>query len=308
MNTLEDRVRRPCGRPRRTSPATDVPPLRLPDGRGAAGWRAAGGAGRPGSPRWRRPPRWPPCWPPPSPSPAARPGPGRTGPGRTRYWPGSRRYYVVLAGTGPKPWLAAAGRGPRHPNRPDRGHARRAPAGRRVHHGGCRLRRGPLRAGRRADDARARKVIGPDGRTVPGKTVSSGADRPDPLLPAADQLIRPGLGAEPAACPGAAGRCELSTAWRSPRMAASSRWPSAAGGPRPGPEIQVDTLATGAQRVWTWPGAQPIEESLGGTGSALSWAADDRTLAFRAADRRPVQSPAAGHHRAGQQPGGQAWP
>jgi hypothetical protein len=53
-----------------------------------------------------------------------------------------------------------------------------------------------------------------------------------------------------------------------------------AGGPRPGPEIKVDTLATGAQRVWTWPGAQPIEESLGGTGSALSWAADDRTLAF----------------------------
>jgi hypothetical protein len=53
------------------------------------------------------------------------------------------------------------------------------------------------------------------------------------------------------------------------------------GGPRPGPEIQVDTLATGAQRVWTWPGAQPVEESLGGTGSALSWAADDRTLAFQ---------------------------
>jgi hypothetical protein len=52
------------------------------------------------------------------------------------------------------------------------------------------------------------------------------------------------------------------------------------GGPRPGPEIQVDTLATGAQRAWTWPGAQPVEESLGGTGSALSWAADDRTLAF----------------------------
>ena len=52
------------------------------------------------------------------------------------------------------------------------------------------------------------------------------------------------------------------------------------GGPRRGPEIQVDTLATGAQRVWTWPGAQPIAESLGGTGSALSWAADDSTLAF----------------------------
>jgi hypothetical protein len=53
--------------------------------------------------------------------------------------------------------------------------------------------------------------------------------------------------------------------------------------PRPGkdPEIQVDTLATGAQRAWTWPGGQPIEESTGGTGSALSWAADDSTLAFQ---------------------------
>jgi len=53
--------------------------------------------------------------------------------------------------------------------------------------------------------------------------------------------------------------------------------------PRPGrdPEIQVDTLATGAQRAWTWPGGQPIRESTGGTGSALSWAADDSTLAFQ---------------------------
>jgi len=60
------------------------------------------------------------------------------------------------------------------------------------------------------------------------------------------------------------------------RLAMASR----AVGPPGGPEIRVDTLATGAQRVWTWPGAQPVEESLGGTGSALSWAADDRTLAF----------------------------
>jgi hypothetical protein len=53
--------------------------------------------------------------------------------------------------------------------------------------------------------------------------------------------------------------------------------------PKPGrnPEVAVDTLATGAQRVWTWPGGQPIEESLGGTGGAVSWAADDRTLAFQ---------------------------
>jgi hypothetical protein len=52
------------------------------------------------------------------------------------------------------------------------------------------------------------------------------------------------------------------------------------GGPRPGPEIQVDTLATGAQRVWTWPGAPLFIERTSSSGSALSWAADDRTLAF----------------------------
>ena len=53
--------------------------------------------------------------------------------------------------------------------------------------------------------------------------------------------------------------------------------------PKPGrnPEIEVDTLATGAQRVWTWPGGQPIAESLGGNGTAVSWAADDRTLAIQ---------------------------
>ena len=47
------------------------------------------------------------------------------------------------------------------------------------------------------------------------------------------------------------------------------------------PEIEVDTLATGAQRVWVWPDGQPIQESTGGTGAALSWAADDSTLAFQ---------------------------
>jgi hypothetical protein len=124
------------------------------------------------------------------------------------------------------------------------------------------------------------KVVGPTGRPVPGKTVgyfapagpirfyqlrisSSGqvsalSPLPVPALPAGATLD--GLALTPD------GR-ELAVATR-------------AGGPRPGPEIQVDTLATGAQRVWTWPGSQPVEDSLGGTGSALSWAADDRTLAF----------------------------
>ena len=49
----------------------------------------------------------------------------------------------------------------------------------------------------------------------------------------------------------------------------------------PGPEIQVVTLATGAERAWTWPGGGPITNNAGGNGSVLSWAADDRTLAFQ---------------------------
>ncbi|MGH3285823.1 MAG: hypothetical protein ACRDPD_14240, partial [Streptosporangiaceae bacterium] len=124
------------------------------------------------------------------------------------------------------------------------------------------------------------KVVGPTGRPLPGKSVgvfepagpirfyqlrisSSGqvsalSPLPVPALPAGATLD--GLALTPD------GR-ELAVATR-------------AGGPRPGPEIQVDTLATGAQRVWTWPGAQPVEESQGGIGSALSWAVDDRTLAF----------------------------
>jgi RNA polymerase sigma factor (sigma-70 family) len=53
------------------------------------------------------------------------------------------------------------------------------------------------------------------------------------------------------------------------------------GGGGPGPAIQVVTLATGAERAWTWPGGGPITNNAGGNGSVLSWAADDRTLAFQ---------------------------
>jgi hypothetical protein len=49
----------------------------------------------------------------------------------------------------------------------------------------------------------------------------------------------------------------------------------------PGPEIQVFTLSTGAERVWTWPGAGPITNNAGGNGEVLSWTADGRTLAFQ---------------------------
>jgi hypothetical protein len=49
----------------------------------------------------------------------------------------------------------------------------------------------------------------------------------------------------------------------------------------PGPEIQVFTLSTGAERVWTWPGGGPITNNAGGNGEVLSWTADGRTLAFQ---------------------------
>jgi WD40-like Beta Propeller Repeat len=48
----------------------------------------------------------------------------------------------------------------------------------------------------------------------------------------------------------------------------------------PGPAIQVFSLATGAERVWTWPGGGPITNN-GGNGEVLSWTADGRTLAFQ---------------------------
>jgi hypothetical protein len=49
----------------------------------------------------------------------------------------------------------------------------------------------------------------------------------------------------------------------------------------PGPQIQVFSLSTGAERVWTWPGGGPITNNAGGTGEVLSWTADSRTLAFQ---------------------------
>jgi hypothetical protein len=49
----------------------------------------------------------------------------------------------------------------------------------------------------------------------------------------------------------------------------------------PGPAIQVYALAAGSTRVWTWPGGGPVTNNDGDTGQVLSWAADDRTLAFQ---------------------------
>jgi hypothetical protein len=48
-----------------------------------------------------------------------------------------------------------------------------------------------------------------------------------------------------------------------------------------GPAIQVFDVATGSERVWRWPGGGPVTNNAGGEGAVLSWAADDRTLAFQ---------------------------
>ena len=47
-----------------------------------------------------------------------------------------------------------------------------------------------------------------------------------------------------------------------------------------GPAIQVFDVATGWERVWRWPGGGPVTNNAG-EGEVLSWAADDRTLAFQ---------------------------
>jgi hypothetical protein len=45
--------------------------------------------------------------------------------------------------------------------------------------------------------------------------------------------------------------------------------------------IQVFTVATGSEQQWTWPGGGNITNNAGGNGQVLSWAADQRTLAFQ---------------------------
>jgi hypothetical protein len=286
MNTLEDRVRWALRETAEDISPADVPLLRLPDGAGrgsAAHGRLAHG--------WRG---WPPWLTPLAAAAAvaavlgatliltgapARPGPHRTW--QDALLARAPRYYIALTDTGPRHgWPRQAqvratrtGRlvATRAAPRPDNAFlmvAAAAGVGRYV-----------LAAQRMALEHR--KVASIAGPPVSTKTVavqvpagpiqfyqlrisSSGqvsalSPLPVPALPADANIY--GLALTPD------GR----------KLAVATR----TGGPRPGPEIQVDTLATGAQRVWTWPGAQPIEESLGGTGSALSWAADDRTLAFQ---------------------------
>jgi hypothetical protein len=279
MNTPEDRVRWALRETAEDISPTDVPLLRLPDGAGrgrlARGWR-----------------RWPPWLTPLAAAAAvaavlaatlALSG-GAARPGH-RTWSDALlvrvpRYYVALTNT-------------RH-NRgwPRQAEVRATRTGRLV----------ATLAAPQPDDAfimaaaasgvgryvlaaepmtlEHEKVIGPDGRPVPGKTVGFMA----PTGPIRFYQLRISSSGQvsalsPLSVPALPAGADLSGLALTPdgrQLAVATR----AGGPRPGPEIQVDTLATGAQRVWTWPGAQPVIESLGGTGSALSWAADDRTLAF----------------------------
>jgi len=279
MNTPEERVRRALRETAEDISPMDVPLLRLPDragrGRLARGWRG-----------------WAPWLTPLAAAAAVAAVLAATlaltsGPAR----PGHRTSSDALLASVPRYYVVLTDTGPQH-GWPRQAEVRATRTGRTV----------ATLAAPRPDDAfvmaaaasgvgryvlaaepmtlQQEKVVRPGGRTVPGTTVgflaptgpirfyqlrisSSGqvsalSPLPVPALPAGADLS--GLALTPD------GR-KLAVAIRT-------------GGPRPGPEIQVDTLATGAQRVWTWPGAQPIAESLGGTGSALSWAADDSTLAF----------------------------
>lgn len=280
MNTLEDRVRRALRETAEDISWTDVPLLRLPDGAGrgrlARGWRG-----------------WPPWLAPLAAATAVAAVVAATlvltsgGPARPGHRTGADallasvpRYYLMLTNTGPnRGWPSQAEVRATRTGRIVATLAAPRPANAFIMVAAASgVGRYVLAAQRMA--LQHRKVIGPDGRPVPGKTV----DFPVPAGPIRFYQLRISSSGQvsalsPLPVPALPAGADLSGLALTPdgrKLAVATR----AGGPRPGPEIQVDTLATGAQRVWTWPGAQPIEESLGGTGSALSWAADDSTLAF----------------------------
>jgi hypothetical protein len=283
MSTLEDRVRRALRETAEDISQTDVPLLRLPDGAGhgrlARGWRG-----------------WPP-WLTPLAAAAAvaavlaatlalSGGPARPG-HRTRpdaLLASVPRYYIVLTNTGPsRGWprqaqvratstgqIVATLAAPR----PDNAFLMVAAA--------SRVGRYVLAAQPMALEHRATVGVPVSGAPAVQRRGSVAVQVPaGPIrfyqlqISSSGQVSALSLLPVPA-LPAGADLSGLALTPDGRKLAVATR----AGGPRPGPEIQVDTLATGARRVWTWPGAQPVIESLGGTGSALSWAADDRTLAF----------------------------
>jgi hypothetical protein len=275
MNVLEDKIRAAFEQTAADIAPQAVPPLRLPTG------RLTGRLGPAGRHRWR-------AWLTPPAAAAAvaavvvatltisgaihgpRPRTGPTG-GRQGPLAGVPPYYVVLAGKNPSPsvmqpqsaTVRASATGTVlatvTPPRPYRtfemartagdNHTFLLIAGRweTTHkQGGTFVRTGPPRL--------FLLHIGLDGRTT----------RLTPLL--APQ--------EPA-------NAQISDVALSPdgsRLAVALRGGTGGG---PGPQIQVFTLATGAERVWTWPGGGPITNNAGGNGEVLSWASDGRTLAFQ---------------------------
>ena len=316
MSMLEDRVRRALRETAAEITPLDVPRLRPPDANG----RGPLARGR----RWpgRRARGWP-GWLTPLAAAAAvaavlagtlaltgtlsghRPGPagpaGRAAARRPALLPGAGRHQGPAG-------LAAAGGDPGHCHRPDRGHGGPAPAGERVPHGGRGLRRGPLCAGRAADGGRA----GAPGHPArAGEDGQAPAQRGDPSaagpirfyqvsIGSSGQVSAPRLLAVPA-LPDGTNLTGLALTPDGRKLAVASQ------PPRPGrdPEIQVDTLATGAQRAWTWPGgpADPGEHRRDRLGAVLGGGRQHTGLP--AVGRRLLPGPAAGHHGAGQQPGGQ---
>jgi len=279
MNTPEERVRRALRETAEDISPMDVPLLRLPDragrGRLARGWRG-----------------WAPWLTPLAAAAAVAAVLAATlaltsGPAR----PGHRTSSDALLASVPRYYVVLTDTGPQH-GWPRQAEVRATRTGRTV----------ATLAAPRPDDAfvmaaaasgvgryvlaaepmtlQHEKVVRPGGRPVPGTTVGflapTGPVRFYQLrISSSGQVSALSLLPVPA-LPAGAVLDGLALTPDGRQLAVATR----AGGPRPGPEIRVDTLATGAQRVWTWPGAQPVEESQGGTGSALSWAADDRTLAF----------------------------
>jgi hypothetical protein len=275
MNILADKIRAAFQETAADIPPGSVPPLRLPAGRSAA---------RPGAASWHY---WR-AWLTPLAAAAAvaavvattliisgaihspRPQTGPTG-GQQGPFAGLPPYYVVLAGKNPSP----AVRQPQFakvkatttgsvlatvfPPRPFRTFEMARPAGdnrtfllvagrwKTTHRqGGTFVRTGPPRF--------FLLHIGPGGRTT----------RLTPLLTPHE--------------PANAEISDVALSHDGSQLAIALRGGTGGG---PGPQIQIFTLATGAERVWTWPGGGPVTNNAGGNGEVLSWTSDGRTLAFQ---------------------------